>query len=270
MQLITGRTGEQHVRATDDAELHRALLGDGDFVLTTGAKFNAQMNGAYQMNIYSGTAIMQGRQVKIRQSEGFNSVAFDNGVAGYKRWDIVVIEYSKEDDIEKAELKVIKGENRASYIEPVVPHLNGNIDNGEVHQMKLWGVRYNGLNFDGMVDYRTVLDTSPVNTLLASVDAMKSEITARIIEIQNMAVTVPQFIIEAEDVKTEGLKFNLEKPLGYSYQDTDLFELYLNGLLCRQAGFTVSVNDQIEISLSNDTDADYNEVILKIWKIKED
>lgn len=270
MQLITGRTGEQHVRASDDAEIYRTLLGDGDFILSTGAKFNAQMDGAYGMNIYNGTAIMQGRQAKIRLSEGFNSVQFDNGVAGYKRWDVVVIEYSKTGDIETAELKVIKGENRQSYIEPVIPHAKGVIDNGEVHQMKLWGVRFDGLNFDGMVDYRVILDTSPVNVLLASVDSIKSEITARIIEIQNMAKTVPQYIIEGVSVKTASKKFTLEKPASYTFDNTDMFELYLNGLMVRPSTFSVIVSDSLEVTLNISSDATYDEVIMKIWKVEED
>lgn len=270
MQLITGRTGVQHVKAIDDAEIIRTLLGDGDYVLSTGQKMNAQMNGTNEIDIYHGTAIMQGRQVKIRSSEGYNAVSLDNGVTGYKRWDVVVIEYTKDDDIEDATLKVIKGANSTGYVEPTVPYINGSIDNGETHQMKLWGVRFDGINFDGLIDYRTVLDTSPVNVLLDSLTAIEEQIEARISAVEQMARTVPQFRAERSDIITDG-SFGMEYPVGYDYDDTDTFMLYLNGLRVMDSDFSVTDNDgELELILSNITvSVTYHEVILDIWKMED-
>lgn len=163
LELITGRTGEQHVLAIDDAEIYRTLLGNGDFILSTGHKFEARMNGANKVDIYDGTAVIQGRQMKIRS--GYQEVETDGGVTGFRREDAIVLEYSKSGDIETAELKVVKGANNASSYNP--PALQqGNIDEGQVRQVRLWGVRYNGINFERLIDYRTILNTTPIQTAL--------------------------------------------------------------------------------------------------------
>lgn len=271
MQLITGRTGVQHVKAIDDAEIIRTLLGDGDYVLSTGQKMNAQMNGTNEIDIYHGTAIMQGRQVKIRSSEGYNAVSLDNGVTGYKRWDVVVIEYTKEDDIEDATLKVIKGANSTGYVEPTVPYINGSIDNGETHQMKLWGVRFDGINFDSLIDYRTVLDTSPVNVLLSSMTAIEEQIEARIASVENMAKTVPMFRVDGTDMTTVSNALTFEKPTGYTYANTDGFMLWLNGLRILDDDYEVSSSgSNLVVTLPNiDDEAYYDEIILDIWKMED-
>lgn len=290
MQLITGRTGVQHVAAADDAEIIRTLLGDGDFILSTGRQLSANMNGAYELDVYDGTAIMQGRQCKIKAGEGYNKVTLDNGVSGYMRWDVVVLEYSKSGDLESAELKVIKGENRKSYAEPVVPHLKGNIDNGETHQMKLWGVKYNGVNFDSLVDYRVILNTTPINTALDSVNAMheslreelakaKKEVDEKISEIEGLGKTVPHFVAEETNIRTEEVTtstndyyaIRISKPSGYVYEKTDVFDLYLNGLMCRPSTYDV-ISAGSDIDVTGDAIAkygQYDEVVLKIWKAVE-
>jgi len=287
MELITGRTGVQHVKAVDDAEIYRTLLGDGDFVLSTGAKMNAQMNGTNEIDIYNGTAIMQGRQVKIRPSEGYNAVALDNGVSGYKRWDVVCIEYSKEGDIESAELVVIKGANSANYVEPTVSGTSGSIDNGETHRMKLWGVKFNGINFDSLVDYRTVLDTTPIQTALdslsaiedqleARVDALSAELDNRLNELAVMGRTVPAISVTARLVSIRTDQYdqcyiNLEKPIGYTYESTDVFRLYLNGLRADDYEYAVvDSGNNLKVGLTEVTETgSYDSVVLDIWKMEE-
>ena len=267
MELITGRTGTQHVKAIDDAEIYRTLLGNGDFVLSTGQKLNAQMSGTSQVNIQYGTAIMQGRQCKIRQSEGYNSVSIDNGIAGYKRWDVICIEYTIEDDIESAELVVVKGANSTSWVEPTVQYTNGNIDAGETHRMKLWGVKLDGINFDSFVDYRTILDTSPVNTILDSMTAIEEQIEARVNALEAYGRTAPHIVVEGTNVTTSSGVLTLTKPSGYTYENTDTFVLYLNGLRVMTTGYSVSVSSNIQVDI--DTDGTYDEVVLEIWKAVE-
>lgn len=269
MEIITGRTGAQHVKAVDDAEIYRTLLGDGDFVLSTGQKLNATMSGTSQVNIQSGTAIMQGRQCKIRPLEGFNAVSIDNGVIGYKRWDVVCLEYTIKDGIESADLIVVKGANSTTWVEPTVQYLDTSIDSGETHRMKLWGVRLDGINFDSLVDYRTILDTSPVNTMLDSISGVEEQITTRINALEAVGRTAPQLYVEAVNVTTSGTVLTLEKPAGYTYDITDTFVLYLNGLRCVPSSYTVTASgSDIEIDVEG-SDATYDEVLLEIWKAVE-
>lgn len=289
MELITGRTGVQHVKATDDAEIYRTLLGDGDFVLSTGAKLNAQMSGTSQVNIQNGTAIMQGRQCKIRQSEGYNAVSIDNGVSGYKRWDIICIEYTIEDGIESADLIVVKGANSTAWVEPTVQYENGSIDAGETHRMKLWGVKLDGINFDSLVDYRTILDTSPVNTLLDRMSAIESQIEARIASLEIMGKSVPQFVADSiygYSAHTGEHILYMDVPTGYTYDESDVIDIYTNGLAVKPSkidSFTVATyspdptapvldTPKLIITLMGNefnVNTTYSEVIVKIWKVVE-
>ena len=283
MEIITGRTGTQHVKATDDAEIYRTLLGDGDFVLSTGQKLNAQMSGTSQVNIQNGTAIMQGRQCKIRPSEGYNAVSIDNGVSGYKRWDVICIEYTIDDGIESADLIVVKGANSTAWVEPTVPYINGNIDSGETHRMKLWGVKLDGINFDSLVDYRTILDTSPVNTILDSMTAIENQIEARIASLEIMGKSVPQFITDSKYRQSAHAGEHIiymNVPTGYTYDESDLIDVYTNGLVVKPSkidSFTVGTDSFVStpkliITLTGDeftVDTAYSEVVVKIWKVVE-
>lgn len=284
MEIITGRTGIQHVKAIDDAEIYRTLLGDGDFVLSTGQKLNAQMSGTSQVNIQNGTAIMQGRQCKIRPSEGYNAVSIDNGVSGYKRWDVICIEYTIDDGIESADLIVVKGANSTSWVEPTVPYINGNIDSGETHRMKLWGVKLDGINFDSLVDYRTILDTSPVNTILDSMTAIEDQIEARIASLELLGRSVPQYTVTAHDVTFE-YSSSLRRcraifgpPTGYTKENTDVYDLYLNGMRISRDDYEWSIaGNNVDVTLNFGTTSDpvpnsdtvYEDVTVIIWKAVE-
>lgn len=285
MEIITGRTGTQHVKAVDDAEIYRTLLGDGDFVLSTGQKLNATMSGTNQVNIQNGTAIMQGRQCKIRPSEGFNGVSIDNGVTGYKRWDIVCLEYTIEDGIESADLIVVKGANSTTWTEPTVQYLDTSIDSGETHRMKLWGVRLDGINFDSLVDYRTILDTSPVNTMLDRMTAIEEQIKARIASLELLGRSVPQYTVTAHDVTFEyssvlrRCRAIFDPPTGYTKENTDVYDLYLNGLRISRDDYdwNTAGGNNVDVTINFGTTSDpvpnsdtvYEDVTVIIWKAVE-
>ena len=98
MEIITGKTGVPHVYAADDAELYKLFLGDGAYVLSTGNRLMATLDGASKVRIADGSIIVQGRLAKIRQSTGFQELSLASGVIGQKRVDLVVAEYRKEQE----------------------------------------------------------------------------------------------------------------------------------------------------------------------------
>ena len=98
MEIITGKTGVPHVYAADDAELYKLFLGDGAYVLPTGNRLMATLDGASKVRIADGSIIVQGRLAKIRQSTGFQELSLASGVIGQKRVDLVVAEYRKEQE----------------------------------------------------------------------------------------------------------------------------------------------------------------------------
>ena len=273
MKIITGRTGEHHVYASDDAELYRLFLGDGDYVLPTGSKFDARLQGTNQLDVYDGSLIMQGRLAKIRT--GFDTLTFDNGTVGYKRVDLVVAEYNQtitekevqvedpetheiitvtqEDKLEDVTLKVVKGENvkdTQPYVEPEIE--TGDIDAGETHQMKLYAVRFDGINNDGVVSYidGQLLTETPYNTLIATTlaakaqaDEMVQDMLGQVAEIAGKISTGAVLYCEdalLKDVKVEGEDKYSVPVIGYEHEAGDTIEVYINGIKLTGAEYTVT------------------------------
>lgn len=153
MQIITGRTGKRHVYALDDAEINRMILGDEDYVLPTGNKFECEMIGTTAIKIKDGSLMMQGRLAKIRPQDGADELQFEQNTPGNKRVDVLVAEYRIEEDtsssepsvIEIVDTKLLTGVPTVTtdeYSEPAI--ITGVIDDGETHQMPLYKIYWLG------------------------------------------------------------------------------------------------------------------------------
>lgn len=294
MEIITGRTGEPHVYAADDAELYRLFLGDGDFLLTTGNQLNATMHGTTKVRIVDGSLIMQGRLAKIRPSDGYDELDLDIGTVGYKRVDLVVAEYKQTtvteqveiegeivdvvDKFDSIELKIVKGTPNANqFVEPAIT--TGNIDDGETHQFKLWAVRLDGINFDSLVDYRVILDTTPIQTAL-------SYATQSITQIRNQMSTLSEDVYQYADDLMEGIAqgfrgvwrktvtvADASVPIevtvdNYTYSQSDSFDVYLEGLRLTESEYTITYDNGIYVTLDATTFTGQLELVIQ--KISEE
>lgn len=296
MEIITGRTGQPHVYAADDAEIYKLFLGDADFVLQTGNKLNAAMYGTNAVRIYDGSLIMQGRLAKIRPSDGYDELSLDVGTTGYKRVDLIVAEYNQtvtenqieqggevvtvRDVIESVELRVVKGTpNANSYVEPAIT--TGNIDAGETHQMKLWAVRLNGINFDGLIDYRDLqsVDTTPIQTAITLANSAVSQIEAQMATLQS---DIYDYADELRQGITSGFsgcwkksgtihatdRFAMDMGSSYTYSATDIVEVYVSGLRLIRNEYVASSGGgsyiSIELTYGVAADATVEVVVFKL------
>lgn len=277
MEIITGRTGEPHVYAADDAEIYRLFLGDGDFLLTTGNQLQASMNGTTQVRVYDGSLMMQGRLAKIRPSDGYDTLTLDIGTVGYKRVDLIVAEYKQTivteqkeiegeivdvvDKFDSVELKVVKGTpNANSYVEPAIT--TGNIDDGETHQVKLWAVQLDGINFNALVDYRVILDTTPIQTALSYAQSSMAQIRAYVDELKE-EITQGFAGIWKKDVTVSDASSAIAVSIsGYEYQATDSFDVYLEGLRLTDSEYTISYNNGLYVTLDASTFTGQMEVVV--------
>lgn len=268
MEIITGRTGTPHVYAADDAEIYRLFLGDGDFLLSTGNKLQATMNGTTQVRISDGSLMMQGRLAKIRPSDGYDTVTLDIGTVGYKRVDLIVAEYKQTtvttqeevegeivdvvDKFDSVELKVVKGTpNATEYVEPTIA--TGTIDDGETHQVKLWAVRLDGINFDSLVDHRIILDTTPIQTALSYANSAVAQIRQELASFENEIVQG----LRGAWRKTVTVS-NATSPIpisisGYTYSASDFFEVYLEGLKLTAEEYTIAYSNGLTVELDATT-----------------
>ena len=329
MEIITGKTGVPHVYAADDAELYKLFLGDGAYVLPTGNRLTATLDGASKVRITDGSIIVQGRLAKIRQSTGFQELNLAPGVIGQKRVDLVVAEYRKEQetpidawivgetplaidwlsgteggvalipekgqlyklnntvapyeantyyrwmgnafarsfvqDLEHLDLKIVQGAyNTSAYIEPAL--VTGNIDNGEIHQVKLWAIRFNGLApEENPVDYSCHCCHHLLQDALQQVGEFATDISQSVL-------TGKVLYSKAEklsDIQSgNDLEFAIDG-MSYSPQAGDTIELYINGLKTNNMadGYTMTVeNNTVTFTFEtarNYSSGDYGEIVIR-------
>lgn len=171
VHLITGKAGYEHVKASDHGALHAAIMGGGEFVLEGGEQFACQVISNNKVRIFDGEALMQGRHIRIDRNT-YEETTHDNGVQGYKRIDLVVLTYTKDEGtgVESVALEVIKG--TPSESNPSVPsYVTGDIlNNGELkNQMPLYKIPFDGLSIGEPVAMFTTVPT--MQTMKEEVDA---------------------------------------------------------------------------------------------------
>lgn len=168
MNLITGRTGTDHVLARHDAMIHRTLLGDGDFVLQYKDNMSWSPVEGRELAINPGALIMQGRLCEITAQEvvPVNVCSAEN----LKKLVYICAEYTIDNyGIENVRLMTIEGREASNVeIEPEVPYEDGVIDDGETHQMVLYAVHVEGfiINHSKVEQKFTLLETEPIQTAL--------------------------------------------------------------------------------------------------------
>lgn len=160
--LVTGRAGAAHVTAADVGSLLAGTVGAGKYVLGTGDSFSAEIVSNNLIKIRSGDLLNQGRHIRINKDD-YEECEIENGSQGLKRYDLIVIRYTRniETDIETAEVIVIKGTPAKSPKDP--EYLTGDILAGDLtDDFLLYRVCLNGLSIEKverMFSISTTLDS---------------------------------------------------------------------------------------------------------------
>lgn len=158
-QLVTGYAGVAHVSSADVGSMHAGIVGAGRYVFNRGNKFAYTLVSNNLVTIADGDLLNQGRHCRIRTNDTVNCT-IENGLAGTKRNDIIVMRYSKDTStaVESATLVVVKGVSGSTAVDPA--YTSGNILNGDtVDDFPLYRVRLNGLSVEGIDTLFTVNKT---------------------------------------------------------------------------------------------------------------
>ena len=149
MKIITGHRGQGHVTSEHDASWHRALLGEGSYILGTGSSLRADVISANEIRIRDGVLSHQGYFGTVEIGT-YDSLAIANGAQGVKRKDLIVCRFTKAGNIESMELVVIQGTPAASN--PATPSYNsGTIANGDSPvDFPLYVVNISGISITGV------------------------------------------------------------------------------------------------------------------------
>ena len=179
MQIVTGHTGEKHVSAQDDS-IRNVMLGEfgGRGVFPVFDQFAATAITANEVRVSSGYGCNQGRLFKIDRNS-YDSCVIENGSAGYKRVDLIVARYLKNEQtgIESCRLVVIKGTpDENSYIDP--EYTVGDILNGALQDdMPMYRVKIDGITIDSIERMCTIYES-----LIGGVETVVRQIVEDIIE----------------------------------------------------------------------------------------
>lgn len=122
IELITGRAGKAHIGSEDDRAYHAYTNGEGRYVLNGGT---ANIESANNVHVGPVEFLVDGAHVRVTGAG--EDVAIENGVASYKRVDVVALHYThtggEDDYIESVEFAVVKGANVELGSEPQVPDM---------------------------------------------------------------------------------------------------------------------------------------------------
>lgn len=120
LRIVTGRTGTPHVTSYQMQSLYRGLFGDFA-LLQVGECFEAEKRSKNLVWIKDGVMLFQGVYAIIPYGE-VATVNIENVVPGYKRIDVICVQYYKDisDDTEQASIVVVKGTASTNPVAPDV------------------------------------------------------------------------------------------------------------------------------------------------------
>lgn len=163
--LVTGYAGTEHITSADQGSFNASFFGTGQFVMEAGNQFEASIIDNNTVRVLDGDMLMKGRHIRI-DTDTYEDLTIATGTAGMKRYDLIVMEYSKDTStgIESAYLKVIKGDETEGT--PTVPsYTDGDIFAGaSLNQMPLYSVYIEGVV---LTSIEALFDTIPTYKTLA-------------------------------------------------------------------------------------------------------
>lgn len=134
IELMDGRTGENHISSEDWATFNAATYGVAEGVFDWGDGFKLTMSTSNKGTVGTGAGLVDGKRVWVKVPE---SVTIESGGQGVKRNDIVGIQYETHGaSLERAVVKVVKGAAASTPKDPSLPS----------KFLPLWRVPLDGLN----------------------------------------------------------------------------------------------------------------------------
>lgn len=145
MNIITGHTGEPHVRPEQDCAVHQGLVGEGGYILREGNNLAAEVVSANEIRILDGVISHQGC-LGVIEAGTYDTLTIANGTQGMLRKDLIVCRYTRSSGIESLEFAVIQGTPAANN--PQAPTYNeGEIASGDsLVDIPVYQVNINGIN----------------------------------------------------------------------------------------------------------------------------
>lgn len=175
------------IYASDDSRIYASILG-GEGIHNIGSCMSAEAVGANQLRINDGVASVQGRMAIIDPGDS-ELVTLDVGVSGYKRSDLVVLDFLREGNDEIITLKAVKGKQGSVATDPTI--VKQDITKGGTHrQVPLWRVTFDGTLIKSVERYSEVLPA--IKDLVKSSDSTKDIVSGT--NLSTFMATAKEFV----------------------------------------------------------------------------
>ncbi len=207
MNIITGHTGEPHVRPEQDCAVHQGLVGEGAYILREGNNLAAEVVSANEIRILDGVISHQGC-LGVIEAGTYDTLAIANGTQGMLRKDLIVCRYTRSSGIESLEFAVIQGTPAASN--PQAPTYNeGEIASGDsLVDVPVYQVNINGINITSVDRLLDVCESLTGIMALIGDEEMGTDaetVTGAIAEINGK---LPQYIERTVEFTSIGVNAN--------------------------------------------------------------
>ena len=179
MELVTGRSGEDHISSADIASMLRGVYNDVDVVLPIDDELSLTVLSANSAQVGKGGCMLQGHFARVETAE---QLVIESGAPGYNRNDLIVARYTLGDDnIQAVYLAVIKGTAVAGDASDP-SYAEGVIDDGDtLVEFPLWRIPITGVNVG---DPERIMPT--VDTLQDQISTLRDSVSNIV---QSLAVT---------------------------------------------------------------------------------
>ena len=144
MDIITGHRGTSHVTSQDQRDVNMGIMGSESYILPVGNQLGITVSGGNEVTIADGVLMMQGCAASIGYGQS-ETITLQAGTAGYKRYDFICAQYTKDaSGVESVSLVVKTG--TPSTGSPLFPsYTDGNIAAGDaLVEVPLYAVYFSG------------------------------------------------------------------------------------------------------------------------------
>lgn len=152
MDIITGHRGTSHVTSQNQRDVNMGMIGEESYILPVGGKLAATITGGNEVTIADGVLLMQGCAASIGYGQS-ETLTLQSGTTGYKRYDLICAQYSKDSSgVESVSLVAKTGTPTTGS--PALPsYTDGSIAAGDtIVEVPLYSVYFSGATINRIFD----------------------------------------------------------------------------------------------------------------------
>lgn len=144
MDIITGHRGESHVTSQNQRDINMGFVGEESYILPVGGQLAATVTGGSEVTIADGVLMMQGCAASIGYGQS-ETLTLQAGTAGYKRYDLICAQYTKDSDGVESVALVVKTGTPTTGTPQYPSYTDGSIAAGDtLVEVPLYAVYFSG------------------------------------------------------------------------------------------------------------------------------